>query len=322
MAEREIAVKTSTPEVITEKVVRDRMLRHFPPHASLIAVNLCGIGPYTHEMDMVRVLDSGWAHEFEIKISAADIRADAKKLAKYADWQKGCEKKLYPASFGEHEWSDEQLMEKAKHLPVAGQIGSLYVSRVPWPTVYARIERPIKYFTCIVPTDALAEIAITQLPEWVGVSVCERWSLHEKRKAKQLPHSRKLTDEERRHILHRMYNRFWEMYFNVDEDHAGRLHFRRREYGRLGNHRQKDKGPTCQVSVRDNRNYDNPKSAGATTWKTFGSHKTRNIASYGDWLRRPAKWRQADLGRWNHMRHLSRRKRGYWGKWPIAISSS
>lgn len=205
-------MKASAPEVITEKVMRDRMLHHFPPHASLIAVNLCGIGPYKHEMDMVRVLNSGWAHEYEIKISAADIRADAKKAAKYKDLQMGCEHLLYRPMYGEYGLTDDVLIAKAPAFEAARS--KPYVKRGYSPTVHVRIDRPIKHFTCVVPTDELAEVAIQHLPDWVGVAVCERWSLREKRKAKQLPHARKLTDEERRHILHRMYNRFWDMYFN------------------------------------------------------------------------------------------------------------
>lgn len=193
---------------ITERTVRDRLLRYYSPYKDLVAFNLCGIGRYGHEMDFVRILKSGWAYEFEIKITAADIRADvAKKPEKYDELQNGIAwhiKSLYDEEF------DPTNIERRPN-----QVTDPYVVTREGrpPSVWVRVSHPVKEFTVVVPTGKLGDVAVETMPAWVGVIVVDDRGPKLWRPAGKLKNARKITDAERLSITDRMTYRFWQMYF-------------------------------------------------------------------------------------------------------------
>jgi len=147
-------------------------------------------------------------YEFEIKISAADIRADVtKKPEKYDELQNGVEVRLKT-------FYDEDIdLSTIERVP--NQVSDPYiVKRAGRATVAnARIAHPVKEFTVVVPTDKLGEIAVSTLPSWVGVVVLDRfWKVV--RAPSKLPNGRKLTDAERMDVLNRLSCRFWNMYLD------------------------------------------------------------------------------------------------------------
>lgn len=209
--------------VHTERSVRDLLLRAFPPHQSIVGVNVCGIGPYPHEMDFFRVTRSGNGIEYEIKVTAADIKAEMDKTVKYADLERGSER------IAKHRtWNGptlEAMLPNVEALP--DQIGPSYI---PTDGRYCRLEcicarvlRPIRQFWVVTPTEDLAALAASTLPAFVGVAVArDRFWFTEVRKASPLPHSRKLNDAERLSLLGRTYHRYWSVMLGKIGRGAGR----------------------------------------------------------------------------------------------------
>jgi len=203
-------------EAVTEKIMRDRLLRIFSPYKDLVTFNLCGFGGYAHEIDFLRVLRSGWAYEFEIKVTASDIRAEAaKKKGKHAELESGIRRHLGSV------WDGDVEAELAKHSAMlSDQVCAPFVIQGRHTSqICARFAHPIKEFWVVVPRSDLGKLAAELLPQWMGIAVIDKpnpnyWNdRFAVRKAARLPCARKVTDAERMHILQRTASRYWTVYF-------------------------------------------------------------------------------------------------------------
>ena len=91
---------TQKPTGPTEKSIQEVLwLRHF---RSIIAAPCSGV--LGHEADMVVVTRALIAHEFEIKLTRADFKSDAKKdkFAHFARWMSGQREYLASVKYGPH----------------------------------------------------------------------------------------------------------------------------------------------------------------------------------------------------------------------------
>lgn len=198
------------PAEITEKSVRDLLLHHIYSGSTIRAHNLVGIGPYPHEMDVFRITRSGYGEEYEIKISAGDIKAEAKKQRKYLDLAEGCQIVL------RYSWdaADKPIPSDAVSKPWAA-------TNNRWDRTYIRVQVPIRRFYIAVPTEDLVKVAESFAPAWAGLLVARDHYVSEYRKPSILPHSRKLTPEEVNHVIYRLACRYYQQYFG-QECGAGR----------------------------------------------------------------------------------------------------
>lgn len=179
------------PESISEKTVRDRLIRMLDTHKHLIMFNIQGVGHYQHEMDLCRLLPSGYVQEFEIKTNREDIKREVKKIAKYTDFWNGAEVKIgvqghiYPRC--------NKLSE--------GKVGDEYLKVVGYyEGIYARYQHCVREFYVAVPEEAnLVGSVVELLPEWVGIievsgkHYCPSWKSSLKRSATKSPVTRKIT---------------------------------------------------------------------------------------------------------------------------------
>lgn len=217
---------------VTEKVMRDRIFRMFSPEDSVMNFNMQGIGHYEHEIDVLRILRSGYAQEFEIKVTLSDIKAELIKTKKHLDLQLGSQKNVGVV------WPDTALSSLRPRLEIhpvfdqckadmVGEIeeeplsplsfssfGTIRVTHI----LTARYRTPIKEFYVAVPTQELAAKAVEILPAWMGVAVFGpgRWPGHWAsavvRKAAKLKNVRKATDIETLAVYRKVYYKFWDLY--------------------------------------------------------------------------------------------------------------
>lgn len=192
---------------ITEKIVRDRLLRLFPARDSLVAFNICGIGPYPWEMDFARVMDSGFVQEFEIKVTKADICNEVKKLWKQDDLQHRALRRHFDSHGRTDAMMGEIVLAPYRHKRVSPLL------LVP----HIHYHHCIREFYVVVPSEcALADFALSALPPWVGVleisPVSHLWQPCVRRKAKKLPLSRPITDDEKMQVIKSTYYRYWSGY--------------------------------------------------------------------------------------------------------------
>lgn len=78
-------IKTAEHPVLTTAVLELVAAHHFNPRRNIVVPNVSwGLG-LRHEADLVVLRSSGWADEVELKISAADIKADTKKACSHTE---------------------------------------------------------------------------------------------------------------------------------------------------------------------------------------------------------------------------------------------
>lgn len=193
---------------LTEKLVRDRLLRLFPAHQNLVGFNLVGIGPYPHEMDFTRVTNTGYVQEFEIKVTASDIKAELTKAWKHDDLQNGVLRRCGP-------WVTQFANDKVGPSFMAAWRRKHF--KAPCMVESARYVHPIREFYVVVPIEAnITDFALLTLPTWMGIVEIDSQRNYfkdcVKRKPKILRGARKITDAERVDLLRRMMSRFWAMY--------------------------------------------------------------------------------------------------------------
>lgn len=123
------------------------------------------------ECDMLSVTGSDYLHEYEIKISKADFKADFKKIEKH---------KVLESSIKKEPLTEKKLM---------------------------RLKCP-SYFWYVTPIDLLTEEDIPEYSGWMEVS--ERTGVIIKRDAKRL-NSNKIDDSCKMRILESIYHRFWHL---------------------------------------------------------------------------------------------------------------
>ncbi len=213
---------TTTEKPITEKTVRDRLLRMFPPHQSLVAFNVTCI--HGHEMDFFRVTGAGYGQEFEIKVSRADLRAELDKADKHSDlldgWERGVGEvyqkcPAYPDGVRLNDVLIERLRPDQLCEPYQPTTGDKWHRR----TLQVRYRHAIREFYVALPAETdLSGFACDILPAWMGIVALPDkpcyWKDVVVRPAMKLPHHRKITDEERRAVATAMNYKSWRLYFD------------------------------------------------------------------------------------------------------------
>ena len=72
-----------TDKIYTEQLLQTVMMRHFRPRQNTIVPNVSWGAGLNHEADILIVTPAGICTEIEIKVSASDLKADAKKAHKH-----------------------------------------------------------------------------------------------------------------------------------------------------------------------------------------------------------------------------------------------
>lgn len=146
---------------------------------------------YKWESDFVSVTRAGYVHEYEIKISKADFKADAEKIEKHQIVETGrrCLNKYEQMCINDHEtrgweipgWIDRKITEDKK---IIGK-------------------RP-NYFWYVCPKGI-----ITDVPEYAGLIYCKPY-LEIIKSAPRL-HKEKITADMEKKILTSFYYRYWKI---------------------------------------------------------------------------------------------------------------
>ncbi len=158
------------------------------------------------EADLLVIRKSGWAEEVEIKVSAADFRAEwLAKADKHEDLLLGgCRRVGYTTRRGEaRPFRGSTLPPEAERI-VRGRL------------VYVR-EGPVlvRRFFFAMPA-SLAERLLPEVPPHCGV-LSVGANVTELRPAPVLKTARKLTDAEQMRVMRSAYTRFWRVTLGEDE---------------------------------------------------------------------------------------------------------
>lgn len=160
-------------EQINEVTVRRRLHQMLSTSGSMQGSNVVGVGNYPHEIDFMRLMDSGYVHAYEIKCSVSDLRKELKKPV---------------------------------HKDLADGVPNRRVGN------YGRKPHPIRTYTVVVVSQKMVDEALRILPSWAGIIYIGHWEQRKNevvRKARALENSRVLTEIEKSKWLTKFYYRYW-----------------------------------------------------------------------------------------------------------------
>ena len=172
---------------MNEPEIQDYLYRYFFAGRSYGIPN---IYLYNWESDFLSVTKAGRVHEYEIKISRSDFKADAAKTEKHRIMEHGCRE---PNSW-ENDW-----IHKSKQTGMG--IPSFISSKLTADNKIAG-KRP-NYFWYVCP-----EGIITDVPEYAGLIYCIPYTIIKKA---PLLHKDTITQEMEKKILSSFYYRYWKI---------------------------------------------------------------------------------------------------------------
>lgn len=195
---------------MTSADVTRSLVRMFSPHKNLVVPNCCT--KLAWEADLLVVRPSGWAEEFEIKVSIADFRREfVTKEDKHRALPIG-----FPTSCRRYgaAWKEGETFDPENPLHIATGVESRTGQVYAYEDHSKMRPHLIKRFWYAMPSE-IAEKVRAEIPEYAGLIVVAkgRWG-HEatvEKEAPKLKNCRKVTDDERSNLYRACYYRFWDM---------------------------------------------------------------------------------------------------------------
>lgn len=161
---------------MTERHVQHVLARFHVERRVLMAFNSTGVVGW--EADALVLRESGWCEEYEVKVSVADFRADARKELKHDVLRRG----IPPPP---------RCRRPASDFPLPGQ----------------RRHHTVRRFWYAVPA-ALVDKVMPLVPDHAGLVSCEwDWKMTVIMPAPVLSCARKMTEEDRKTLLLSVYHR-------------------------------------------------------------------------------------------------------------------